>query len=47
LRRERLAFVVKDAPLNPIRVARWVTHDRVRELRGRTVPDRRLADASR
>jgi hypothetical protein len=44
--RERLAFLVKDAPLTSMRVAGWITVDKVRELRGRTVPDRRLANAS-
>ncbi len=44
--RERPTFLVKDTPLTFIRVAGWITVDRVRELRGRTVPDRRLANAS-
>jgi hypothetical protein len=46
-RRERAAFMIKDFPLTSIRIAGWITIDRINERRGRTVPERRLADVNR
>lgn len=45
--RERSVFMVRDVPLNSLRVAGWVALDWVKERRGRTVPDRRLTDVNR
>jgi len=46
-RRKRSAFMVKDVPLTSIRIAGWITVDKMNELRGRTVPERRLTDVNR